>query len=474
MRPRRRRVPDPCRAGLAIRSRATDRARCRARWTTPRSLPPGSTRFPPAARRRRPCRARSGCSRTPLAEFGSRSLAEVAAAGDRARPRRVRGAPDARHRRRPRASARSVTIRCSVRSTSPVVSRSRRATPSSTACSPSASPTICEQRRRTCCYDGELARAVVDRLRAGGGFLTEEDFAAHTRRAIEPVATTFRGSTVWELPPPTQGVAVIHALDAIGASSTRSTTPDDWCVVMERWAAAMATRRLRPQPDRGRGRRRPRATRPTSPRSISEGGGGVADHERVRRLRRPPRHPRARRPDRQPGDDAARPAAADEAGPQAAAHDDPCRRHTRRRAADVLGVAGGFMQPQAQVQILVHMLERGLAPQAAIDEPRFRIGFGGVLALEAGHPLCDAMPDAAASTARTRRLRRRPGRRHRPRRQRHRRRRPTPRRRRPGALTVQRSSVCTASDCSDAVDAVGGAVQHGGSSAGSSSVAISR
>ena len=62
----------------------------------------------------------------------------------------------------------------------------------------------------------------------------------------------------------------------------------------------------------------------------------------------------------------------------------------------VLGVAGGFMQPQAQVQVLVHMVERGLAPQAAIDEPRFRIGFGGVLSLEAGHPLCDSMPDAAA------------------------------------------------------------------------------
>jgi gamma-glutamyltranspeptidase/glutathione hydrolase len=62
----------------------------------------------------------------------------------------------------------------------------------------------------------------------------------------------------------------------------------------------------------------------------------------------------------------------------------------------VLGVAGGFMQPQAQVQVLIHLLERGLAPQAAIDQPRFRIGFGGVLALEAGHPLCDSMPEAAA------------------------------------------------------------------------------
>ncbi|MGD9999766.1 MAG: gamma-glutamyltransferase, partial [Ilumatobacteraceae bacterium] len=62
----------------------------------------------------------------------------------------------------------------------------------------------------------------------------------------------------------------------------------------------------------------------------------------------------------------------------------------------VLGVAGGFMQPQAQVQVLIQLLERGLTPQDAIDAPRFRIGFGGTLSLEAGHPLCDAMPDAAA------------------------------------------------------------------------------
>ena len=60
------------------------------------------------------------------------------------------------------------------------------------------------------------------------------------------------------------------------------------------------------------------------------------------------------------------------------------------------GVAGGFMQPQAQVQVLIHLLERGLHAQAAIDEPRFKLLFGGDLALEEGHPLCALMPDAAA------------------------------------------------------------------------------
>jgi gamma-glutamyltranspeptidase/glutathione hydrolase len=40
--------------------------------------------------------------------------------------------------------------------------------------------------------------------------------------------------------------------------------------------------------------------------------------------------------------------------------------------AGCLGVVGGFMQPQAQVQILRRMLEGGLDPQAALDAPRIR------------------------------------------------------------------------------------------------------
>ena len=54
------------------------------------------------------------------------------------------------------------------------------------------------------------------------------------------------------------------------------------------------------------------------------------------------------------------------------------------------------MQPQAQVQLLIHLLDRGLEPQAAIDQPRFRLLFGGALALEPGHPLASLMPEAAA------------------------------------------------------------------------------
>ena len=66
---------------------------------------------------------------------------------------------------------------------------------------------ICEQGS-TLLHEGPLGKAVVARLRAGGGFLSEDDFAAHVTAPTELVSTTFRGSTVWELPPPTQGIAV--------------------------------------------------------------------------------------------------------------------------------------------------------------------------------------------------------------------------------------------------------------------------
>jgi gamma-glutamyltranspeptidase/glutathione hydrolase len=244
-------------------------------------------------------------------------------------------------------------------------------------------------------YDGDLARAVVARLRAAGGFLSEDDFADHTTLPMAPVQTDFRGSTVWEVPPPTHGIAVLHALEAIGSELPAVETADDWRFVIETMAAALARAgfdlsQIGPRPSPAKGDTTYVAAIDQQGRGASlitsvfgdfgahlgipELGSPIGNRATMLRALRLPMRPGQKPP-----------------------HTTIPAAVTRDGALQmVLGVAGGFMQPQAQVQILIQVLERGLPPQAAIDAPRFRIGFGGVLALEAGHPLCDSMPDAAA------------------------------------------------------------------------------
>ena len=63
-------------------------------------------------------------------------------------------------------------------------------------------------------YRGRMARAIADRM-AADGFLTPEDLAAHTGEWGEPVCTTYRGFTVYETPPPTQGVTALLSLNML-------------------------------------------------------------------------------------------------------------------------------------------------------------------------------------------------------------------------------------------------------------------
>jgi gamma-glutamyltranspeptidase/glutathione hydrolase len=63
-------------------------------------------------------------------------------------------------------------------------------------------------------YRGRVARALAARLEAEG-FLTAEDLAAHAGEWAEPLATRYRGFTVHETPPPTQGLAVLLALNLL-------------------------------------------------------------------------------------------------------------------------------------------------------------------------------------------------------------------------------------------------------------------
>ncbi len=239
---------------------------------------------------------------------------------------------------------------------------------------------------------GALAAAVVERVRAAGGFLTAEDLLGHDTRLVRPEHERFRGHDVWEMPAPTQGPAVLSAMRLLESAGSHV---DDWRVAIEAVRSGMAATgfdigavRVPQSPARG----------DTSYIAVVDGAGQGASlitsvfgdfgaHFGVPELGGPL------------GNRAAifRAVAGDPTPGTKPPHTTIPAAVTRDGSLSyVLGVAGGFMQPQAQVQVLVHLLERGLLPQDAIDEPRWKIVFGGELSLEAGHVLCAELPDAAA------------------------------------------------------------------------------
>ncbi len=64
-------------------------------------------------------------------------------------------------------------------------------------------------------YEGEIAREMARHARACGGLFTEADFEAQRARWGEALSTTYRGVTIHETPPPTQGLAVLEMLNLL-------------------------------------------------------------------------------------------------------------------------------------------------------------------------------------------------------------------------------------------------------------------
>src|SRR5262245_10469656 len=64
-------------------------------------------------------------------------------------------------------------------------------------------------------YGGETAREMARFTHEQGGFFTERDLGEQRARWGEPVSTTYRGVTVYETPPPTQGLSVLQMLNLL-------------------------------------------------------------------------------------------------------------------------------------------------------------------------------------------------------------------------------------------------------------------
>ncbi len=256
-------------------------------------------------------------------------------------------------------------------------------------------------------YRGRVARAIAARLEAEG-FLTLEDLAAHTGEWGEPIHTTYRGYTVYEPPPPTQGLAALLTLNLlegfdVAAFPIHSTEHLHLLLEMTKLAYADRDRRVA-DPDHGRvpvetllskeyAARRRAAFDPdkaqlhafgdvegdTTGFVVADGGGnvlsviqsvykffgsgvvvpgtGVVLHNRGGYFNTDPAHPNCFAPRKRPF-------------------------HTllacvvTRDGAPVLGYAtmGGDGQAMFHVQGLTNMIDFGMEIQEAIERPRFMYG----------------------------------------------------------------------------------------------------
>ncbi len=71
-------------------------------------------------------------------------------------------------------------------------------------------------------YGGALGSAIVDHVRALGGFLTIDDLANHEAIWVEPLSASYGNYKLWELPPNGQGVAALEMLKILEPFDLRS------------------------------------------------------------------------------------------------------------------------------------------------------------------------------------------------------------------------------------------------------------
>ena len=278
-------------------------------------------------------------------------------------------------------------------------------------------------------YGGGIAAAIADAAQGAGGVMTRADLASHASTWDEPIATTYRGARLWQCPPNGQGLAALLALRLLdGFALGPADDPRRWHLEIEalrlafadaRWwvsdpagrpAAGVppveallseeyaAARRGLIDPERAtldprRGSpphrggtvyhcavdARGNACSMVSSHFIGFGSGvvptglGFVLHNRALGFALDPAHPNAVAPGKRPYHTIM---------PALLTHADGTLRGP-------LGVMGGYMQPQGQVQLLTALLDDGLTPQEALDRPRFFLdagGPGGIVKLEEGVP----------------------------------------------------------------------------------------
>jgi gamma-glutamyltranspeptidase/glutathione hydrolase len=268
-------------------------------------------------------------------------------------------------------------------------------------------------------YRGPIAKAIVEYVQANGGYLTTEDFAkqAGSARWVEPISTSYKGYTLYELPPNNQGMTaliLLNILEGIDLQAMRTDPVRYYHTLIEatkiafsdrnRWVADpdfaklpiqellskdyATTRRALIDPKRAidpppYGRFNPGGdttyfTVVDKDRNavsfinslfnsfgsgIVAGDTGIMLHNRGSGFSLEKGHPNQYEPGKRPFSTLV-----------------PAMLFKDGRLLMSYGVMGGDIQTQGHVQVILNLVERGLNLQESIDAPRFRyVGGKGVM-----------------------------------------------------------------------------------------------
>ena len=266
-------------------------------------------------------------------------------------------------------------------------------------------------------YRGEIARKIVAFAQAQGGLHTMEDFAKQTSNWVDPISATYRGVTLYEMPPNTQGLAALQMLNILEGFDVKSlghnsaeylhllveakklafldraqhiADPAFYAAPLDRLLSKEHAAELRRRIDRDRVADRPangpRGGEDTTYLTVvdkdrnavsfiqsifsafgsglSAGDTGVILHNRGAGFSFEPNHPNRLEGGKRPFHTII-----------------PAMAFRDGRPWLSFGVMGGDMQAQGHVQVLLNILEFGMDVQQAGEQPRFR-HFDSGLALE--------------------------------------------------------------------------------------------
>jgi gamma-glutamyltranspeptidase/glutathione hydrolase len=250
-------------------------------------------------------------------------------------------------------------------------------------------------------YRGRIAEAI-----ASACWLTEDDLAAHGSEWVEPLRYAYRGVEVCELPPNGQGAAALIALGLYDGlepglhsqiEAMKLAFADVYAYVADEPLPSVLL-----DPDHLAARRalvRPDLAVAPAPSMLPKGGTtylcavddegtaisliqsvygsfgsgivapgtGIALQNRAAGFVDLEGHPNRLAPARRPFHTII-----------------PGMLLRNGRLLGPFGVMGGPMQPQGHLQVVSHLVDDGLDPQAALDAPRWRVEAGGVVQLEPG------------------------------------------------------------------------------------------